>query len=59
MELDLGQLSPYDNYQLEFTPVVGAAWSKLGSTFTPISTTNTQYVNVSGNAGFFRTTYVP
>ena len=23
MELDLGSLSPYDNYQLEFIPVVG------------------------------------
>lgn len=59
MELDLGQLSPYDNYQLEFTPVVGAAWSNLGSTLTPTSTTNTQYVNVSGNGGFFRAMYVP
>ena len=59
MELDLGQLSPYDNYQLEFKPVLGAAWSNLGSTFTPTSTTNTQYVNVSGNGGFFRAMYVP
>ena len=59
MELDLGQLSPYDNYQLEFKPVVGAAWSNLGSTFAPTSTTNTQHVNVGGNAGFFRATYVP
>ena len=59
MELSLTSLSPYDNYQLEFTPVLGAAWSNLGSTFTSTSTTNTQYVNVSGNAGFFRAMYVP
>ena len=59
MELDLGSLSPYDNYQLEFTPVAGGAWSTAGIPFTPTSTTNTQYVNVAGNAGFFRVEYVP
>jgi hypothetical protein len=59
MELDFGSLSPYDNYQLEFTPVAGGAWSNLGIPFTPTSTTSTQYVNVSGNAGFFRVRYVP
>jgi hypothetical protein len=59
MGLDLGSLSPYDNYQLEFIPALGGAWSNLGSTFTPPSATSTQYVNVSGSAGFFRVSYVP
>jgi hypothetical protein len=59
MELDLGSLSPYDNYQLEFAPVLGGAWSNLGGLFNPTATTSTQYVNVSGNAGFFRVRYVP
>jgi hypothetical protein len=57
--LALGNLLPYDNYQLEFTPVVGVAWSNLGSTFTPTSSTTTQNINVSGNAGFFRVKYLP
>ena len=59
VELDLGSLSPYDNYQLEFAPVLGGAWSNLGGLFTPTATTSTQYVNVSGNAGFFRVRHVP
>ena len=57
--LALDNLSPYDNYQLEFTPDVGVAWSNLGSTFTPTSSTSTQNINVSGNAGFFRVKYLP
>jgi len=59
MKLDSESLSPYDNYQLEFTPVAGGAWSTLGNPFTPTSTTSTQYLNVSGTAGFFRMNYVP
>jgi hypothetical protein len=59
VELDLGGLSPYDDYQLEFTRVIGGAWSDLGSLFTPTATTSTQHVNVSGDAGFFRVSYVP
>jgi len=59
MELDFGSLSPYDNYQLEFTPVAGGAWGNLGIPFTPTSTTSTQYVNVNGELGFFRVRYTP
>jgi hypothetical protein len=59
MELDLSSLAPYDNYQLEFTPVLGGSWTNLGSLFTPTVATSTQYVSVSGNAGFFRVRYVP
>ena len=59
MELDFGSLSPYDNYQLEFTPVAGGAWSNLGIPFTPTSAASTQYVNASGSAGFFRVEYAP
>ncbi len=59
VELGFGCLSPYDNYQLDFTPAADGAWSNLGIPFTPTSTTSTQYFNVSGNAGFFRVEYVP
>jgi hypothetical protein len=58
VELDLANLSPYDNYQLEFTPVAGGAWTNLGSPFTPTASTNTQYVNASGNLGFLRVKHV-
>ena len=59
VELDLGGLLPYENYQLEFAPVLGGPWSNLGSLFTPTATTSTQYINASGDAGFFRVSYVP
>jgi hypothetical protein len=59
VKLDLGSLAPYDNYQLEFSPVLGGAWSNLSSPLTPTATTTTQYINVSGNAGFFRVSYLP
>jgi hypothetical protein len=54
MELDFGSLSPYDNYQLGFAPVVNGGLSDLVTLFTPTSVTNTQYINVTGAAGFFR-----
>jgi len=59
MRLDLGSLSPYQNYQLEFAPDIGGAWTNLGIPFTPTSTTDTQYVKVTGNSGYFRVRYVP
>jgi hypothetical protein len=58
MELTLGYLSPYDSYQLEFAPAPGVPRSDLGSPFTPTSITDTLYVNVAGNAGFFRLKYL-
>jgi hypothetical protein len=57
--LELGSLSPYQNYQLEFAPIIGGAWTNLGLPFTPTSTTDTQYLNVIGNSGYFRVSYVP
>jgi hypothetical protein len=59
MKLDLGSLSPYDNYQLEFGPFAGGSWSNLGIPFIPTSASNTQRITVNGNAGFFRVRYVP
>jgi Concanavalin A-like lectin/glucanases superfamily len=59
VELNLANLSPYDTYQLEFTPVAGGAWTNLGEPFIPTATTNTQYVNTIGNTGFLRVKYAP
>jgi hypothetical protein len=59
MELSFGSLSPYDNYQLEFSPNASGAWSSIGGPFTSAATTKIQYVNTTGNVGFFRVRYVP
>ena len=59
MALDLGNLWPSGNYQLQFSPVAGGVWSNLGNPFTANSSASTQYLNVSGNAGFFRVEYAP
>jgi hypothetical protein len=59
IELDLGNLSPYDSYQLEFRPGAGGTWTTLGSPFTPTASTDTQYVNTIGAIGFIRVKHVP
>jgi hypothetical protein len=59
IELDLAHLSPYDNYQLQFTPVLGGTWTNLGMPFTPTSTNNTQYISGVGESGFVRVKYLP
>jgi hypothetical protein len=74
MKLVLDNLSPYDNYQLEFTPaftkypsepIVGptgngpeSGWNDLNLPFTPTSTHWTEDVDVHGNVGFFKVRYV-
>jgi hypothetical protein len=59
MELDLSSLSPYDNYQLKFAPLANGTWSNLGDVFIPTTSVNTQYINVTGNVGFFRALRLP
>jgi hypothetical protein len=54
LELNLANLSPYENYQLQFSPVAGGTWTNFGTPFSPTATRSTQYVNASGNVGFFR-----
>jgi hypothetical protein len=57
MELNLSNLSPYENYQLEFSPVVTGPWTNLSLPFVPTATTNIQYTPGTGSAGFFRVRY--
>jgi hypothetical protein len=59
VELDSANLAPYDNYQLQFSPVAGGAWTNLGIVFTPTATNDTRYVNAPYRSGFFRLHYVP
>jgi hypothetical protein len=59
MKLDLSRLAPYDNYQMEFCPALGVPWTILPAPFIPTSGTNTQYINVAGDTGFFRARHLP
>jgi hypothetical protein len=59
MQLQFAGLSPYDDYQLQFTPIAGGVWTNFAMPFTPTYTVSTQNVIVTGNAGFFRVKYVP
>jgi hypothetical protein len=58
-QLNMGSLSPYDNYQLEFTSDLSASWSKFGPPFTTTSATNAYYFDLDGARGFFRLMYLP
>jgi hypothetical protein len=59
LELDIGSLSPYDNYQLQFAPGARGTWTNAGLPFIPAAATNTQYVYTVGNVGFFRVIRLP
>jgi hypothetical protein len=58
--VDSANLAPYDNYQIQFTPALGATWGNWNSgLFTPTDVTNSQYLFVTNAAGFFRLLYAP
>jgi len=59
IQLNFGNLAPYDKYQIEFSPVAKATWSNVGNPFIPTSANSTQFINATGNEGFFRVKYVP
>jgi Concanavalin A-like lectin/glucanases superfamily len=60
MRLDSTKLSPYDNYQIQFEPVLAGAWSNWdGGLFSPTAVTNSQYLFITNSVGFFRLQYVP
>jgi len=60
MRVDASQLAPYDNYQVQFTPDPGAAWENWnGGLFSPTRVTDSQYLFITNDAGFFRLQYVP
>jgi hypothetical protein len=60
MRVDVANLAPYDNYQIQFTPIINGTWANWnGGLFTPTATTNSQYIFVTNEAGFFRVRYAP
>jgi hypothetical protein len=60
MRVDSACLAPYDNYQIQFTPALGATWENWnGGLFTPTDVTNSQCLFITNGNGFFRLQYVP
>ena len=60
MRVDSVDLAPYRNYQIQFRPDVSGAWENWnGGLFSPISVTNSQYLFITNDVGFFRLQYLP
>jgi hypothetical protein len=60
VRLDAASLAPYENYQVQYQPEVGAAWENWsGGLFSPAGAINSQYLYTSNSVGFFRLQYVP
>lgn len=55
MRLDSASLAPYHNYQIQFKPDIGGTWANWnGGLFSPTQVTNSQYVFITNDVGFFR-----
>ena len=60
MRVDSASLAPYDNYQIQFMPVLGGTWENWnGGLFAPTDVTNSQFLFITNGVGFFRLQYVP
>jgi hypothetical protein len=60
LSLNSSSLVPYDNYQIQFKSNLTGIWGNWSNgLFTPIATTNTQYIFITNGSGFFRLQYVP
>jgi len=55
MRVDSANLAPYDDYQIQFMPTIGGTWGNWnGGLFTPTAVTNSRYLFITNNTGFFR-----
>ena len=60
VRVDSANLSPYDNYQLQFESALGGGWSNLSNgLFTPPGLTNSQFYLINNTNGFFRLQHLP
>ena len=60
MRVDASSLAPYDNYQIQYTPAIGGTWENWnGGLFSPTAQTNSQFIFITNNVGFFQLQYVP
>lgn len=57
--VDASGLAPYDNYQIQFMPVLGSAWQNWnGGLFNPTAVTNSQFLFITNGVGFFQLQYL-
>ncbi len=60
MRLDSSLLAPLHNYQVQSQPALGGTWVNWsGGLFSPTDVTNSQYLFITNDIGFFRLQYVP
>jgi hypothetical protein len=60
MRVDSANLAPYENYQIQFTPFLGGPWTDWnGGLFYPTGVTNSQYLFITNDIGFFRMKHEP
>jgi hypothetical protein len=60
MQINSTNLAPYDNYQIQFTPVIGGTWGNWNDLlFTTTDVTNSQFLFITNGTGFFRLLYEP
>jgi len=60
MRVDASWLAPYENYQVQFKPDLGGAWVDwAGGLFSPTDVTNSQFLFITNDMGFFRLQFVP
>ena len=60
LRVDAANLTPYGNYQLQFTPDMAAGWTNWeGGGFSATGVTNSQCLVITNQAGFFRLQYAP
>ena len=59
MRLDSAMLAPYHNYQIQFMPALGGTWVNwAGGLFTPTDVTNSQFLFITNDVGFFRVLFM-
>jgi hypothetical protein len=60
IRVDAASLAPYNNYQIQFMPLVNGTWADWnGGLFTPTAATNSQFIFITNGAGFFRVQSAP
>ncbi|MGA2248616.1 MAG: hypothetical protein ABSH48_26980, partial [Verrucomicrobiota bacterium] len=60
MRVDSARLAPYDDYQIQFTPDIGGTWVDWnGGLFSPTDVTNSKFLFITNDVGFFRLEFVP
>ena len=59
MRLDASNLTPYNNYQIQFTPALNGTWENWAAgLFSTTTASSTQYLFITNNTGFFQLQYV-